>query len=79
VPDTSIGIHTHRERAKETLINRMMLCCKIVHVLECNTSGHSKFNRQQAQSSLSESNIPSGHPDTKECDPMHRLNELAEY
>jgi hypothetical protein len=79
VPDTSIGIHTHRERAKETLINRMMLFCKIVHVLENKISGHSKLNRQQAQSSSSESNIPSGHPGTKECDPMHRLIELAEY
>jgi hypothetical protein len=71
--------HTHRERAKETLINRMMLFCKIVHVLENKISGHSKLNRQQAQSSSSESNIPSGHPGTKECDPMHRLIELAEY
>jgi hypothetical protein len=78
VPDTSIGTQ-NRGCAKETLINRMMLFQKIVHVLQNNISGDSKLNRQQAQSSSPESNIPSGHPGTKECDPMHRLIELAEY
>ena len=79
MPDTSIGTYTHRGRAKETLINCMMLFQKIVHVLENKINGHSKLNRQQAQSSSPESSIPSGHPGTKECEPMHRLIELAEF
>jgi len=46
VPDTSIGTH-NRERAKETLITRMMLLKRIVDVLEHDTSGHNKLNSQQ--------------------------------